>query len=257
MCSAIVTEMRYLVTGAIVVLASLFTACGSSSSSESGAVSAPSASAVSLKIIGAIDSRIVVGDTAQFTAMATMSNGTTANVTNAAIWSTNDPTIFAVAAGGKVTALKEGNADIRASYSGTTDKDYTTAQPFLMFTAYGTVTAAPPDFGGLAGARVDISPSPSGSLFATTDGEGNYTFPPLKGGNYTITVSRDGFHSLTKTIAATRDVRTDFPLLPTPPPGATARCKDKTWSYSTDKASLCAANSGLSYYTCPGLFCQG
>jgi hypothetical protein len=212
---------------------------------------------MALKITGATNSRIVVGDTAQFTAMATMSSGTTANVTNSAAWTTSDPSIFSVAAGGKVTALKEGSADVRAAYQGVSDKDYTTAQPFLTFTAYGTVTAAPPDFGGVAGVRVDITPSPSPNLSAITDGAGDYSFPPLKGGIYTITVSRDGFHSQTKSITATRDIRTDFPLIPMPPAGATARCKDKSWSYATTRAAACAANSGVSYWACPGPFCEG
>jgi hypothetical protein len=210
---------------------------------------------MSLKIIGAVNSRIVVGDTAEFTAMATMSSGTAVNVTRDAAWTTSDPSIFAVAAGGKVTALKEGSADIRAAYQGVTDKDYTTAQPFLMFTAYGTVTAAPPDFGGLSGVRVEITPSPSASLSTITDGTGDYSFPPLKGGLYSITVSRAGFHPQTKSITATRDIRTDFPLIPVAPAGATARCKDKSWSYATDKAAACAGNSGVSYWACPGPFC--
>jgi hypothetical protein len=247
--------MRYFTAGAALLIASFVVACGSSSSSGSSAVSAPSGSAMSLKIIGAANSRIVVGDTAQFTAMATMSNGTTADVTSAAAWTTSDPAIFSVAAGGRVTALKEGSADVRASYQGTTDKDYTTAQPFLMFVAYGTVTAAPPDFGGLDGVRVEIAPSPSGALSTTTDGSGDYSFQPLKGGVYTITVSRSGFATQTRTITATRDIRTDFPLLPVAPPGATARCKDKSWSYSTARAAACAANSGVSYWVCPGPFC--
>ena len=236
------------------VVAVLAAACGSSSPASS--VTSPSAAApAALKIIGAANSRIVIGDTAQFTAMATMSNGAAVNVTNEAAWTTSDPSIFAVAAGGKVTGLKEGSADVRAAYQGVTDKDYTTVQPFLMFVAYGTVTAAPPDFGALAGVRVDISPGPSGSLSTTTDAAGDYSFTPLKGGVYTIAVSRDGFHAQTRTITATRDVRTDFPLVPVPPAGATARCKDKSWSYATTKAAACAANSGVSYWACPGPFC--
>ena len=228
-------------------------ACGSSSSSP---LTSPSTAApTALRIIGALNSRIVVGDTAQFTAMATLSNGATADVTNDAGWTTSDPTIFAVARGGKVTAIKEGSADIRATYQGVSDKDYTTAQPFLTFVAYGTVTAAPPDFGGVSGARVEITPAPSGTITTTTDSAGDYRFPPLKGGVYTVTVSRDGFLGQTRSITATRDIRTDFPIVPVPPAGATARCKDKSWSYATSKAAACAANGGVSYWACPGPFC--
>ncbi|MCU1382018.1 MAG: hypothetical protein JWL71_715 [Acidobacteria bacterium] len=249
------SRLLFAPTSAAILAVAFTTACGSSSS-PGGGVTSPSAGApLALKIVGAVNSRIVVGDTAQFTAMATMGNGAAVNVTNQAAWSTSDPAIFAVAAGGRVTALKEGSADIRAAYQGVSDKDYTTAQPFLLFTAYGTVTAAPPDFGGLAGARVDITPSPSPNLFTTTNASGDYSFPPLKGGVYTITVSRDGFHPQTKTITATRDIRTDFPLQLVPPTGATARCKDKSWSFATDRATACARNSGVSYWACPGLFC--
>jgi len=34
--------------------------------------------------------------------------------------------------------------------------------------------------------------------------------------------------------------QTDFPLLPVPPAGATARCKDRTWSVATDRSSACS-----------------
>jgi hypothetical protein len=209
-----------------------------------------------LKIVGAPNSYIVVGDTAQFKAMATMSSGGASDVTNVAVWSTSDASIFSVAAGGKVTALKPGSADVRATYQTVSDKDYTTAQPFLLFRAYGTVTEAPPDFRPLVGARIEISPGPTGPLSTTSDGAGDYTFPPLKGGNYTVTVTRDGFQPQTRTFALTRDVRADFPLLPVPPAGATARCKDKSWSFTTDKAAACSRNGGVSYWACPGPFCQ-
>lgn len=233
--------------------------CGSSSSSSPASPTptpASSAKVTALKIIGAPNSYIVVGDTAQFTATATLSDGTTANVTNEAAWSAADPSIFQVAPGGKVTALKVGSTDIRAAYQGFNSKDYTTAQPFLTFKAYGTVTEAPPDFRSLAGARVEINPSPSPGFFVTTDGNGDFTFPPLKGGPYTLTVARDGFVSQTRSITLTRDTRADFPMQPTPPAGATARCKDKSWSFALSKASACTSNGGVSYFVCPGPLCS-
>jgi hypothetical protein len=241
-----------------VVLAGTSVGCSSSSSSPSSPTpgAASSAKVTALKIVGAPNSYIVVGDTAQFTANASMSDGSTVNVTNEATWSAADPSIFLVAPGGKVTALKVGSTDIRAIFQGFSDKDYTTAQPFLTFRAYGTVTEAPPDFRTLAGARVDITPSPTPGLFVMTDGNGEFSFPPLKGGPYTLTVSHNGFVPQTKTITLTRDTRADFPMLPVPPAGATARCKDKSWSFATSKTAACAANGGVSYFVCPGLLCS-
>jgi hypothetical protein len=232
--------------------------CGSSSSSPASPAPSPTANAsvASLRIIGPPNSYIVVGDTAQFTATATFTDGATASVTNEAIWSTADPSIFQVAAGGKVTALKVGSADIRATYRSVSDRDYTTAQPFLTFKAYGTVTEAAPDFGALPGARVEITPSPTAGLFSTTDAAGDFAFQPLKGGVYTLTVSHDGFIAQTRQITLTRDFRADFPLRPTPPPGATARCKDKSWSYVTTAAAACTRNGGVSYTICPGPLCS-
>jgi len=233
-------------------------ACGSSASPATTPATSPSppppAAVRSLHVVGAPNSYIVVGDTAQFTAMATMIDGTAVDVTPQAAWSTSDPSIFAVAPGGKVTALKVGSADIRAAWQGFTDKDYTTAQPFLTFTVYGTVTEAPPDFAPIAGARVSVAPGSAADLL--TDASGNFSFPPLKGGPYTVTVRRDGFITQTRPVTLTRDTRADFPLLPVPPAGATARCKDRTWSFAADRSSACARNGGVAYFVCPGPLCQ-
>jgi len=238
-------------------LAVTFAAIGCSSSA--GAPSAPSAPASaapvrSIHVNGPPNSYIVVGDTAQFTTVANRSDGTTTDVTAQAAWTTSDATIFAVAGGGKVTAMRVGSADIRATWDGFTDKEYTTAQPFLTFTLYGTVTEAPPDFAAIAGARISIAPAGAADL--VTDGSGNFSFPPLKGGPYTVTVRRDGFVAQSRTVTLTRDARADFPLQPVPPAGATARCKDRTWSFTTDRASACARSGGVAYFVCPGPLCQ-
>jgi hypothetical protein len=230
--------------------------CGSSNQSPapSSPSSTPNAVARSLHVIGAVNSYVVVGDTAQFKAMANMSDGSTTEVTTEATWTTSDPTIFSVAPGGKVTALKVGSADIRATWQGLTDKDYTTAQPFLTFTLYGTVSAAPPDFNALSGAHVSLAPAATPDV--VSDGAGNFTFPPLKGGPYTLTVQRDGFITQTHAVTLTRDLRSDFAMMPVPPSGATARCKDKSWSFTSDRASACARNGGVAYFVCPGALCQ-
>jgi hypothetical protein len=71
-----------------------------------------------------------------------------------------------------------------------------------------------------------------------------------------LTVTRAGFIAQTRSITLTRDIRTDFPLLPIPPAGATARCKDRSWSFATTRAGACGGSAGVSYFVCPGPLCS-
>lgn len=64
-----------------------------------------------------------VGSTAQFFAVATMSGGTTQDVTTTAAWSSSDTTIATVSATGVVTAIASGPVVITASLSGVSGTD--------------------------------------------------------------------------------------------------------------------------------------
>ena len=59
-----------------------------------------------------------VGSSAQFTAIATLGNGTTEDVTSSATWTSTAPNIATVSAAGIVTSLASGTAVISASFSG-------------------------------------------------------------------------------------------------------------------------------------------
>jgi hypothetical protein len=107
----------------------------------------------------------------------------------------------------------------------------------------------------LPAARVEIVVGTDAGAFRITDGSGTFDFGSLKGGNFTFRITRDGFLTDTRTIAVTRDMRIDVLLYPVPPAGATARCKDKSWSFTTDRAAACAKNGGVAYWACPGPFC--
>jgi hypothetical protein len=77
--------------------------------------------------------------------------------------------------------------------------DNATALPIVG----ATVTATPGDYSDIA------------------DGDGNYTIADLSHGNYTVTVSADGYESDSKsaTIVAGQTTTVDFELTPTPSPG--------------------------------------
>jgi uncharacterized protein YjdB len=91
-------------------------------------------------------SHLLVGQTAQFTATALFDDGTTANVTGAAIFSTSDATIAdVVVAGmdrGQVSALKAGTATITASYMGQMDSTMVTVAD-AMVTSVQVTPASP------------------------------------------------------------------------------------------------------------------
>jgi hypothetical protein len=82
-------------------------ACGSSTPTAASAVS-------SMSINGAAPG---VGATSQFTATATLSDGTTEDVTSLATWSSSDPGAASVSAGGVVTGVGSGTAVVTATYS--------------------------------------------------------------------------------------------------------------------------------------------
>lgn len=125
------------------------------------------------------------------------------------------------------------------------------------FKASGTVSEVPPGFSPLADARIEIVAGPSLHAVVTTDAAGKYTFGTLSNANYTFKVTREGYQDLTKSVLLNRDMSSiDIPLYPVPPAGATARCKDKSWSFATDKNTACLPrNGGVSYFVCPGLLC--
>src|SRR5262249_42180287 len=121
----------------------------------------------------------------------------------------------------------------------------TTSTGSLTFKASGTVTEVPPGFNVLAGVRVEVVSGPGRHEPVTTDGGGIYDFGTLPNGNYTFKASRDGYQDLTKSVLLNRTMNNiDILLYPVPPPGATARCKDKSWSYAANKDTACMPRNG-------------
>jgi len=119
------------------------------------------------------------------------------------------------------------------------------------------VTEVPPGFNALSGVRVQIVSGPGQHEPVTTDGSGTYDFGALPNGDYTFQATRDGYQDLTKSVLLNRSMNNiNILLYPVPPPGATARCKDKSWSYAPDKETACVPrNGGVSYFVCPGPLC--
>jgi len=73
----------------------------------------PSAVVTSVAISGTAPAR---GQSAQFAAIATFSDGTTKDVTTTSQWTSSDLTVANVTAGGLVAGVGDGNATISVTY---------------------------------------------------------------------------------------------------------------------------------------------
>jgi uncharacterized protein YjdB len=98
-----VTSVAFvLILGFIVTMAA---ACGSTSTSPT--------TISSIAVTGAAPA---VGATAQFTAIATMSNGTTQDVTSLSAWQSSNTGAATVSSSGVVTGVAEGSTTVQATY---------------------------------------------------------------------------------------------------------------------------------------------
>jgi hypothetical protein len=97
---------RFAVVVLLLGLALLGAACGSTPTAAS--------SVSSVTVSGTAPE---VGAAAQFTATATLSDGTTMDVTSLASWSTSDTSALTVTTSGVVTGVAAGTAIVTATYS--------------------------------------------------------------------------------------------------------------------------------------------
>jgi hypothetical protein len=92
-------------------------ACGSSPTSAS--------TVTSVAVTGAVPA---VGSSAQFVATATLSGGTTQDVSSTSTWASSNTAVATVSSTGVVTAVATGNVTISATYSGIAGNDALTVQ---------------------------------------------------------------------------------------------------------------------------------
>ena len=245
---------------------------------------APAAPTVVSVILSGTAPRI--GATAQLSARATMSTGTTQDVTSQATWQSSNPSIAVVNSTGVVTGMSVGESDISATYQTVRGVLHVSLQP-PTFTLTGTITDATSG-GRLSGAAVNLA----GRETVATDAAGAYSFANVSGGSVTVTAAASGYQTANKQAIVSADTRVDLALAratgtpapapspspspspaPTPAPGsnictvsspiaapcgtATARCNDGSYSCSQNRSGTCSQHNGVSCWICPGPLCNG
>jgi len=120
------------------------------------------------------------------------------------------------------------------------------------FTLSGKVTDKAVSAWAIANATVTLTP---GAPVTKTNTQGIYNVK-LSARTYTIKVFATGYTtaSVTKALKATSTL--NFALAPIKPSGATARCKDRTWSFSKTRSGTCSSHKGVQYWVCPGILCE-
>jgi hypothetical protein len=234
------------------------TACtGNSTPTSPTSPTTGSATVSAVAVTGTTVSTSVV----QMTAMATLTDGTTRDVTSSATWTTSNAAIAVVSTSGRVTILSNGEVDVRASYQNVSGSTRLAATQ--KFALSGVVTEGAPSVRPLANVRVAIIAGPDNGAVLLTDATGAFRFDAVTSGVISMEATRDGYLLWRVTnLTMDRDRQIDLELFPVPPTdatgaSATARCGDGTWSWAPTRGEACTANAGVIYGVCPGPLCDG
>jgi len=104
----------------------------------------------------------------------------------------------------------------------------------------------------VSGATVTLTPT---ALTTRTTSVGRYTLRP-RTGTYSLKIVKTGYTTATIRGTIGSALTLNVELVPKKPSGATARCKDRTWSLSQVRSGTCSHHKGVAYWVCPGKLCR-
>ena len=193
---------------AFVCAVALVSCGGGSDSLSSPPGPSPSTSTVTGVIVTSFSSVANPGESSQFSATATFSNGTNQDVTRQASWTSTNPSVATVLTG-MVTAVGAGEADILATYQRVTGSTRMTvpAQPAPRFTLAGRIT----QFNGPALWDVLVELKGRGRT-TRSDANGGYAFSGLGSGQYTLSATKSGFLTTEPQTSVSGDTTLDFTM---------------------------------------------
>jgi hypothetical protein len=229
----------------------LFAAAVASGCGGSGGGSAPGPGPTPVTVTGVTVSgggSPVVGDTVQFTATATFSDGTTQTVTGQVTWESSNTAIVTITAGGLATFLAAGDAEIKATYrssSGTTvsstSRVTATPKPPSRYTLSGTVSDVA-NGSMMSGVDARIIDGPDASRTAVTDGAGRFSISNVNAGSFQVQFTRKDYVTQSIPVSLTGDMSMTVRLAAQPPAPP-----DVTRFYGTYNTALT-----MTQQTCPG-----
>jgi hypothetical protein len=193
-----------------VVLAGVAANCGGHTTGTTNTATGPSTTVLHLSIDG--PQAVAPGQTVQFTATASLSNGTTADYTRKAFWSASPGSVLTITYGtGQATGQSVGDVTIQANVYGTGAAGQAaitrTVLPPNTYRLTGTVGES-----GLPvqGATIAVLSGTGAGLSTSTDGGGAYRLYGVAGA-IQVKFSKPGYNDIVKAFTATQNDVLDFP----------------------------------------------
>ena len=192
----------------------LLAGCGGNSSSSSSTPSTPVAPTAAVSSIAVSGNSPALGDTSQFTATATLSTGTTQDVTAQATWQSSDAAVATVSSAGVVRSMAAGEADITATYSGVRGSQHVrVAAAVVTRTLTGIITDDSTGRPIVEQAEAQIMDGENAGKAGRVDANGRYAIPDLAPGTFMVRARATGYESRDHQVAMdATDMRVDFAL---------------------------------------------
>jgi hypothetical protein len=204
------TRRQIVLCGLAALLVVMDTTCGGGPSSPSD----PPPYVTDLALAGPA-ALTAVGQTAQLTATATLSDGTVQDVTSSTTWSSSDPDVLTVGDTGVMTAVAFGLARIGAIHRGQEASLDARALPGGTFVLNGTVSE-PVDL-PIDNAKIEVNGGQSVGSRTEFTTDGFYQFVGV-GGAITLKASRSGYVTEQRSVDMSRDRTVNLSLDPVTPP---------------------------------------
>jgi hypothetical protein len=195
-----------LITVAGSVLA-LSWACGSTTPTAPASPASPAKIVNGLRISG--PASVAPGATAQLSAIATYTDGSTGDVTGVARWNSSNTQVLSISASGVATGIKGGEIRVLAAYANRGANALTIrVLPDGTYRLAGTLTESGLPIGD---ATVAVTAGQGTGLSTTSDSGGGYQLYGVAG-TVEVQVSKAGYASQSRTVVVTADAVASFQL---------------------------------------------
>jgi len=188
--------------------------CGGNSSSST-TPSTPAAPTPTVTSIAVNGTAAAAGETAQFTATATLSNGTTDNVTARATWESSNDAVATVSSAGVVKSIAAGDSDITATYAGGKGSLHVRIDGRIVAGAWlsGMITDTDTGRAIVDGAEAQVMDGDNAGRVGRVDVNGVYSISDLSPGVFMLRARANGYESRDHQMTlGAADVRVDFEL---------------------------------------------